>query len=78
MSTRMPSFLLGGINIANNFLGSRTARTASYGLFEVGVKLIPVMMFFGGAAAKGANIEFRDVLATPQVPTTERRTTLTQ
>ena len=78
MSTRMPSFLLGGINITYNFLGSRTARTAAYGFFEVGVKLIPVMMFFGAAAAKGAKIEFREVLATPEVATTERRMTLTQ
>lgn len=46
----MPSFLLGGINVTYNIFGSRTARTAAYGAFEVGAKLTPVILFFGMAA----------------------------
>ena len=50
MSSRVPSFLLGGINLTYNFLGSRTARTAAYGIFEIGVKIAPVPLLFIGAA----------------------------
>ena len=51
-SSRMPLFLLGGINMTYNFLGSRTARTAAYGVFEVAVKLTPVILLLGATAGK--------------------------
>ena len=47
----MPSFLLGGINKTYNFFGARTVRTAGYGLVEMTVKTVPVLMVFGAAAS---------------------------
>ena len=40
----MPKFLLGGINLRMNFLGSRTIQTAAYSLFETGVKIAPIFI----------------------------------
>ena len=51
MSSRVPSFLLGGINKNYNFFGARTVRTAGYGLVEMTVKTVPVLMVFGAAAS---------------------------
>ena len=77
-STRIPSFLLGGINLTYNFLGKRTGRTAAYGLLETGVKLSPLLMVF---VAAGMHTE-GDASARPQAACTdvapERRSTLTQ
>ena len=53
MSGRIPSFLLGGINLTYNFLGTRTAQTAGFGVIEYGIKLAPVVLIF--AAASQAN-----------------------
>ena len=51
MSARVPSFLLGGINSTYNFFGSRTARTAGYGFFEIGIKLLPIIFVFGASSS---------------------------
>ncbi len=40
----MPKFLLGGINLRMNFLGSRTIQTSAYSLFETGVKIAPIFI----------------------------------
>lgn len=47
MASSMPKFLLGGINLKMNFLGSRTLKTAGYGLIEVGVKVSPLFIILG-------------------------------
>ena len=79
-SSRMPLFLLGGINITYNFLGSRTARTAAYGLFEVAVKLTPMMILFGATGNKLRARTLTEVVTEDQVPRcyVKRRTSLTQ
>jgi hypothetical protein len=43
-ANKMPKFLLGGINLRMNFLGSRTIQTSAYGLFETGVKVAPIFV----------------------------------
>ncbi len=79
-SSRMPLFLLGGINMTYNFLGSRTARTAAYGVFEVAVKLTPVILLLGATAGKVQARTLTDVIMEDQVPRcyVKRRTQLTQ
>lgn len=49
MSSRVPAFLLGGINKTYNFLGTRTVKTAGYGVMETLVKTAPVVLIFGAA-----------------------------
>ena len=46
-ATRMPKFLLGGINFRMNFLGSKTIQTSAYGAFECFVKVAPVFVLLG-------------------------------
>lgn len=78
MSSRVPSFLLGGINLTFNLIGLRTIRTSVYGAGETLLKISPVVLLFGAASAhQSATIE--DVLnvETP-APAPERRTSLTQ
>ena len=80
MSSRIPSFLLGGINQTFNFVGTRTARTAGYGVVEIGVKMIPVMTCFAVAAAsqqESSPQTLEDIVAVPAQPVTERRSSLT-
>ena len=48
--SRVPAFLLGGINKTYNFLGLRTVRTAGYGLVEMTLKLSPVFLFVAFSA----------------------------
>ena len=72
MSARVPSFLLGGINTTQNFLGSRTAKTAAYGLVEMTVKIAPVFLVF-----KLAVVQTKSVVAPPMPAPTQRRSTLT-
>ena len=67
MSTRAPSFLLGGINLTKNFLGKRTATTAAYGLFETGVKMSPFFLVFVMSGKKMAG----DESTTTQAPCSE-------
>ena len=43
-ANKMPKFLLGGINLRMNFLGSRTIQTTVYGLIETGVKVAPIFV----------------------------------
>ena len=69
----MPSFLLGGINTTQNFLGSRTAKTAAYGLVEMTVKIAPVFLVFKLAAPQAKS----EVVA-QAMPATQRRSELTQ
>ena len=49
MSSRAPSFLLGGINLTYNLIGKKTLTTGAYGAFEVGVKMSPLLLIFVGA-----------------------------
>ena len=77
MSSRVPSFLLGGINKTYNFFGARTVRTAGYGLVEMTVKTVPVLMVFG-AAASMAQEDAAPVAATDAAAVPQRRSSLTQ
>lgn len=71
MSSRVPSFLLGGINLSSNFFGSRTARTAAYGVVEIGVKMTPVFMVFAAAAVnQSSNKTLGEVIAEPNMAVT--------
>ena len=40
--SQIPKFLLGGINITNNFLGTNLAKTAAYGFVETSAKVMTV------------------------------------
>jgi hypothetical protein len=54
MSTsRVPIFLLGGINKWNNFLGVRTLQTGLYGAICTGARLSPVWFIYKYADARG-------------------------
>ena len=78
MSTRIPSFLLGGINLTYNFLGTRTLQSASYGAIEVGLKLTPIVVLFaaaGLASSDDTENAFPQVASGAAVP--ERRSSLT-
>ena len=77
MSSRIPSFLLGGINKTYNFLGTRTARTVAYGVFETGVRLSPVFLI----VMAGTYSECDNELEAPMIPADQvpqRRSSLTQ
>ncbi len=82
MSSRVPSFLLGGINLTYNFLGTRTARTAGYGVSECAIKLLPLFVFLTAPAYMHASKKatLSDALgvdaATEQAPA--RRSSLEQ
>ena len=55
MSTKVPKFLLNGINAANNFLGTQLARTAAYGAFEATVKVMTVPLLISLATVHARN-----------------------
>ena len=78
MSSRMPSFLLGGINMTYNFLGSRTARTAGYGVIETGIKIAPIFMLFGMAAKSATGSNLSSVFENRAENVQTRRTSLAQ
>ena len=79
MSSRVPSFLLGGINLTYNFVGSRTALAGAYGASETALKLIPVVFIFGAAAAQTTQTyNLADAIKTQEQAAPERRSTLTQ
>jgi len=44
MSSRVPKFLLGGVNLKHNFLGLLTIQTAIYGVAETGIKVLPLIL----------------------------------
>jgi len=60
-----------------NIFGSRTARTAIYGVTEVGAKLLPVILVFGIATHRPKSPKQDSVVEVPLVAV-ERRSTLTQ
>ena len=79
MSGRIPSFLLGGINLTYNFLGTRTAQTAGFGIFETGIRLTPVLLVFIAASqdSNGADERAAQVMVPPE-SIAQRRSSLTQ
>ena len=50
MSSKVPKFLLGGVNIKHNFLGLLTIQTAIYGWGEVAIKVAPIFLLAYGAS----------------------------
>jgi len=78
MSSRVPGFLLGGINLTYSFLGSRTALTGAYGASETALKLLPVIFVFGASVKPSTRINLVDTLKTEEEAAPERRSTLTQ
>ena len=79
MSSRAPSFLLGGINKTYNFLGQRTVTTSAYGIFETGLKLSPVLLGFGLAARTRQQFSLADAIKVDDAKATDvRRTSLSQ
>ena len=79
MSTRIPSFLLGGINLTYNFLGTRTAQSAAFGAFETSLKLSPIALVFiaAGQSMKEGNAEAVEVVI-PESAIPQRRSNLAQ
>ena len=79
MSTRIPSFLLGGINLTYNFIGTRTAQTTAFGVFETTLKLSPIALIFvaAGQSMKGSDAEALQVTI-PDSAIPQRRSNLTQ
>eukprot|EP00351_Strombidinopsis_sp_SopsisLIS2011_P001522 CAMPEP_0116886428 /NCGR_PEP_ID=MMETSP0463-20121206/20281_1 /TAXON_ID=181622 /ORGANISM="Strombidinopsis sp, Strain SopsisLIS2011" /LENGTH=81 /DNA_ID=CAMNT_0004546845 /DNA_START=20 /DNA_END=265 /DNA_ORIENTATION=+ len=47
MSGRIPTYLLGGINKTQNFLGLRLIQTSLYTLVEGGLHFVPFFMIMG-------------------------------
>ena len=77
MSVKIPTFLLGGINLTYNFIGTRTGQTAAFGLLEYGVKLAPVWLTFVAVSQANSNDEVEaPAVAVAAIP--ERRSSLTQ
>ena len=77
MSSKIPSFLLGGINLTYNFIGTRTAQTAAFGLFEYSIKLAPVWLTFVAVSQANSSNEIEaPAIAPAAIP--ERRSSLTQ
>ena len=46
-------FLLGGIRFRKNFIGYETMQTATYGIIECGVKIVPIPLIFAYSYGKG-------------------------
>lgn len=76
MSSRVPSFLLGGINKTYNFLGTRTAQTTAFGVLETGIRLSPVVLVIAAGSFAAQESETEVAIPAAQVP--QRRTSLTQ
>ena len=47
MSSRIPTYLLGGINKTQNFLGLRLIQTCLYTVVEGGLHFVPFFMLMG-------------------------------
>ena len=78
--SRVPSFLLGGINLTYNFLGQRTARSAIYGVTECSIKLIPVIMLISAPAYMKSKQNAAELVVADASgePVAQRRTSLEQ
>ena len=48
-----PKFMMGGVRVTKNFLGSSTMKAGTFSLGELVVKQVPFVMFFYALAQSG-------------------------
>ena len=76
--SQTPKFLLNGINATQNFLGTKLARSAAYGVFETSLRIltVPVLIGVGTAASTNGTYTFDETLVEGEVNPEVRRTSL--
>ncbi len=50
MSSQTPKFIMGGVKLSKNFVGSNTIKQITYSGFEAGVKAVPLVLAFSSFA----------------------------
>ena len=76
MSNLTPKFLMGGVNMAKNFLGWGTMKAGLWTAIEGGIKTVPLVFFFtymGYLKSSGPSVTF---VTEGQAPAPLRRESL--
>ena len=50
---KTPKFLMGGIRLSQNFLGTGTMKAGTYTVIEAGIKTAPFLLFFYALGQSG-------------------------
>lgn len=58
---KVPKFLLGGVNVKQNFLGLGTMKTAVYGCIETAIKAAPIVIAIYGFSKELMDRIMRDL-----------------